>query len=140
MDPGSRQNAEPNLEGGQQATPNRQARRRTRRQGCQKNTKAAIRVASLNIKGYHAANESGSKWLHVNQLVRQKRIGILLVQETHLTEERKNTIETLFSNRLKIHISMDPTRPRSRSGVAIVLNRSLTNVLGTKISEIVPGR
>ncbi|KAF8067089.1 Endonuclease/exonuclease/phosphatase, partial [Lyophyllum atratum] len=113
--------------------------RRASRQ-CKKNTKAAIRVASLNIKGYRAANEAGSKWFHVNQLVRQKRIGILLVQETHLTEERKETIEGLFSNRLKIHISMDPVRPRSRGGVAVVLNRSLTNVSGTEITEIVPSR
>jgi exonuclease III len=75
----------------------------------------------------------------VNQLVFQKQIDILLVQETHLTEERKNTVESLFANRLKIHISVDPTRPRSRGGIAIVLNQSLMNVLGTKITEIVPG-
>ncbi|GLB44701.1 putative RNase H [Lyophyllum shimeji] len=138
-EPGSRQSTEPTSENGPQATPDRRARRRTSHQ-CQKNTKAAIRVASLNIKGYRAANETNSKWFHVNQLVRQKRIGILLVQETHLTEERRDTIEGLFSNRLKIHISMDPSRPRSRGGVAIVLNRSLTNVSGAEITEIVPGR
>ena len=74
----------------------------------------------------------------MNQLVCQKQIGILLVQETHLTEERKNAVESLFANRLNIHISVDPTRPRSRGDITIVLNQSLTNVLGTKITEIVP--
>ncbi|KAF8079077.1 Endonuclease/exonuclease/phosphatase [Lyophyllum atratum] len=94
------------------------------------------------MRGYRAAggDPADSKWFHVNQLMREKRIGILLVQESHLTEERKDDIEKLFGNRLKLYISMDPDSPSARGGVAVALNRSLTNVEGVKVTEVVAGR
>ncbi|KAF8059612.1 Endonuclease/exonuclease/phosphatase, partial [Lyophyllum atratum] len=112
------------------------------RHTCKLNTKAAIRIASLNMRGYRSAgnNQQDSKWLHINQLVREKRIGILLVQETHLTEERKTNIESLFGKRLQLHISMDPDNPSAKGGVAVILNKSLTNTHDVKILEVVPGR
>lgn len=53
-----------------------------------KNTKAALKIATLNIRRYCSA-EVGStetKWNYINQVIRDKRLGILLVQETHLIE------------------------------------------------------
>ncbi|KAF8061861.1 Endonuclease/exonuclease/phosphatase [Lyophyllum atratum] len=72
--------------------------------------------------------------------MREKRIGILLVQETHLTDERRDEIESLFEKRLKLFTSYDPDNPSGRGGVAVVLNRSLTNVQGVRSTEIIPGR
>ncbi|KAF8053963.1 Endonuclease/exonuclease/phosphatase [Lyophyllum atratum] len=108
----------------------------------QRTKRTAIRIASLNIRGYRASGSSpgDSKWYHINQLMREKRIGILLVQETHLTDDRKTEIESLFEKRLKLFTSHDPDNPSGRGGVAVVLNRSLTNVQGVRSTEIVPGR
>jgi hypothetical protein len=53
-----------------------------------KNTKAVIRIASLNIKAWKAKDAPQSKWNEINQMMQQKRIGILLVQEAHLNEKR----------------------------------------------------
>ncbi|KAF5367240.1 hypothetical protein D9615_010668 [Tricholomella constricta] len=124
-----------------QSLMNRAQRRNLERQ-CRKKTRAAIRVASLNMRGYRTAGDSrtGSKWLQINQLLRDKRIGILAVQETHLTEERRDELEKLFAKRMKIFISKDPENPTGRAGVAIVLNRELTNTSGARVTEIVPGR
>ncbi|KAF5388409.1 hypothetical protein D9615_000307 [Tricholomella constricta] len=109
---------------------------------CKKETKAAIRATSLNIRGYRSAGDgrNGSKWFHINQLIRDNRIGILAVQETHLTEERRDELEKLFSKRMKTFISKDPENPTGKAGVAIVLNRKISNVSGAKITEILPGR
>lgn len=107
-----------------------------------KNTKAAIRIATLNIRGYRSSGAplSETKWHHVNQLLRDKKIGILLVQESHLTEDRKTSIESLFGKRMKIFFTADPTNPTGKGGVAIVLNRDLTNTENISVKEIIPGR
>ncbi|KAJ6574062.1 hypothetical protein B0H19DRAFT_1341032 [Mycena capillaripes] len=67
--------------------PNRRNRRAAAKRS-KKNTKAAIRVASLNIKGWKATGAPQPKWNEINQTMREKRIGILLVQEAHLDEQR----------------------------------------------------
>ncbi|KAJ7231631.1 Endonuclease/exonuclease/phosphatase [Mycena rebaudengoi] len=94
------------------------------------------------MKGYGNSNTHHikNKWKHVNQVVREKRLGILLVQESHMTEERRSEVEKLFSKRLKIFISSNPENPTQRGGIAVVLNRELTNTNGVKTWEISPGR
>ncbi|THU95795.1 DNase I-like protein [Dendrothele bispora CBS 962.96] len=107
-----------------------------------KHFRAAIRVASLNMRGYGNPNalHRDNKWNHINQLVREKRIGILALQETHLTSERHEQIEKVFSKRLKIFFSSDPENPTGRAGVAIVLNKELVKTNNIKTYQIVPGR
>ncbi|KAG6875692.1 hypothetical protein C0992_002812 [Termitomyces sp. T32_za158] len=95
---------------------------RARAAGCRLNTKAAMKIASLNIRGFMEAGGRLMKWNHISQLMLQKRIGILAVQETHLTEERREGIKSLFRKRLKILISEDPSNPTGKGGVAFVLN------------------
>jgi exonuclease III len=73
-------------------------------------------------------------------MMREKRIGILMVQEAHMNEERRERVESLFKKNLKIYHSEDPENPKGKGGVAIVLNRKLTNVNRVKITEIIPGR
>ncbi|KAF5336211.1 hypothetical protein D9758_017781 [Tetrapyrgos nigripes] len=119
--------------------PRRERRRQERI--LKKNTKAAIRIASLNIRGYGHTNTTHPthKWRHVNQIMRDKRIGILMVQEAHLTTERVTENEHLHKQ-LRIFHSSDPENPTGKAGVAIVLNRRLTSTSEVKIVEVIPGR
>lgn len=61
-------------------------------------SRARIKVASLNIRGFGVENniDGSSKWMLVNQLVRDQRIAILALQETHLNDERANLLNTVF--------------------------------------------
>ncbi|KAJ7891627.1 hypothetical protein B0H14DRAFT_2560684 [Mycena olivaceomarginata] len=64
------------------------------------------------------------KWYEINQMMmREKQIGILLVQEAHMNEERRERVEGLFKKNLKIYHSEDPENPTRKGGVVIVLNR-----------------
>ncbi|KAJ7161824.1 Endonuclease/exonuclease/phosphatase [Mycena crocata] len=89
---------------------------------------------------YDLMIQTHNKWNHVNQVVREKRLGILVVQEAHMTEERRSDVEKLFSKRLKLFTSADPENPTGKGGITVVLNRQLTNTNGVKKWEIIPGR
>ncbi|KAG6894619.1 hypothetical protein C0992_005383, partial [Termitomyces sp. T32_za158] len=106
---------EPNMPPGRESTRTTGVRN-ARGSRCKLNTKAAIKIASLNIRGYTNASERQSKWYHVNQLMREKKIGILAMQETHLSMPRKEEVERLFSKRLKIFASEDPSNPSGKGG------------------------
>ncbi len=101
----------------------------------------SIKVAALNIQGMGdtRAWHPNNKWKHVNQIMRQKKIGVLIVGEAHLNDERRDDIEALFNRRLKIFHSEDPDTPNAR-GVAIVLNKEITETENVVVTEIVPGR
>jgi len=73
-----------------------------------KNTRASIKIATLNMRGRGA-----DKWRHINQIMRDKKIGILALQETHLTDELAEQMQALFSKRLKIIHTIDPDRPNA---------------------------
>lgn len=107
-----------------------------------KHTRAALRIGSLNIRGFRATGvpRSDNKWNHVNQVMRDKKIGILSVQEAHLSDDRKEEVEKLFGKRLKVVHSPDPENPTGKGGIAVVLNRNLLNVHDAESKTIVPGR
>jgi hypothetical protein len=99
-----------------------------------KKTKATLKIASLNMRG-----RGDDKWNHINQIIREKRIGVLATQETHLNDVHINRIHNLFDKRIKIYHSIDPNQPNAK-GVAIVLNKEITNTTNVVVSEIIPGR
>ncbi|KAI0027641.1 Endonuclease/exonuclease/phosphatase, partial [Vararia minispora EC-137] len=78
------------------------------------------------------------KWEHVNQLMRECRIGILAVQEAHLNQSRVDDLHDLFPRLLIIH-SEHPLHPERTAGTAIVLNRDLVDINGVQSMEIIPG-
>ncbi|KAH8827499.1 hypothetical protein DL96DRAFT_1417055, partial [Flagelloscypha sp. PMI_526] len=80
------------------------------------------------------------KWNHVNQVLRDNRIGILAIQETHLDDARKASVEAMFRKQMEIISSPDPEKPRSQTGVAIVLNKRLIQPEGTQTKVLIPGR
>ncbi|KAJ8689227.1 hypothetical protein PTI98_013270 [Pleurotus ostreatus] len=95
------------------------------------------------MKGYSTTQDEGgpmAKWLRINQIVRENKYGILILQETHMDDEREQTIQNLFGRRLKIKASADPKKPTQRAGIAAVLNRGEFDAENAKCIEIIPGR
>ncbi|KAG2738220.1 DNase I-like protein, partial [Suillus brevipes Sb2] len=84
-------------------------------------------------------SNGSDKWLHINQIVKEKRIAILATQETHLSKEDETSLNTIFSSRLKIISSIDPNHTNAQ-GVALVLNKDLTITREITSHEIIPGR
>ncbi|EPS97598.1 hypothetical protein FOMPIDRAFT_1128164 [Fomitopsis schrenkii] len=109
-----------------------------RRKG--RKTKANIEVGLLNLNGRGNISADVSKWSAVNQLLREKQIGILAVQETHLSEEDVTSIHDLFGRRICMINSPDPVNPTATRGVAVILNRELVDTSAIKHTVIVPGR
>ena len=128
---------EPGVNNSAVPRPNRRARR-------VKQTKAAIKIASINsyMRGFgnQSAFNPQNKWHHVNQVMREKKIAVLLVQEAHMNSERQAQVEGIFSRRMKIHSSANPENPTGKGGVAVVLNRELIHTNESKATVIVPGR
>jgi exonuclease III len=84
-------------------------------------------------------HNGADKWLHINQLVKEKKIGVLALQETHLTKEDEDVLNTTPSLRIHIISSINPVHTNAK-GVAIVINKMLLGTSGIKTHEIVPGR
>jgi hypothetical protein len=96
-----------------------------------KKTKATIKVASFNMRGREM-----EKWYHLNQLMRDNKIGILALQKAHLTEQHTDHLYNLFHKRIKIFYSSDPNTPNAK-GVAIVLNKELTTTREAVVHEVI---
>jgi hypothetical protein len=62
------------------------------------------------------------KWMRINQIMRDRKIGILAVQETHLSPADVDDIHKIFEKRLQVYATIDPASPQSK-GVAIVINK-----------------
>lgn len=100
--------------------------------------RANITIASLNING-GGAPQTREKWQHVDQLLRDKRVGILAIQETHLRDETVASLHEQFHRRLHVINSSVPERPNAM-GVAIVLNKNLVAWKEATAYVLVPGR
>ncbi|KIK37671.1 hypothetical protein CY34DRAFT_25938 [Suillus luteus UH-Slu-Lm8-n1] len=70
----------------------------------------------------------------------KEKISILCIQETHLAPDNKTQIDNLFSRRLQVLNSSDPTRPGNSMGVAFILNKEKLNIEDTKLTILIPGR
>jgi exonuclease III len=109
-----------------------------------KKTKASVLVASCNMKGRGETDHmdrpsANNKWMHVNQILREKKIGILALQETHMTNELDAKIATLFGKRIAAFHSKDEDAPNTK-GVSIVVNKDILDTEGITTTEIVAGR
>lgn len=125
------------LRGGANTQPRRV--RGTQKRG--KTTKASIKIAALNINGAGVSDFSSpnNKWFHINQLMREKRIGILAVGEAHLDDARHHTISQIHGSKLHIEFSTDPQRNVNSRGVAVIYNKNLVKTTNIKTTVIVPG-
>lgn len=98
---------------------------------------ARLKIASLNIKGRRSGDIK--KWMHIPQIMRERKIGILAVQETHLTDELAQQFEDMFGNNLSLKFSPDPGTRNAR-GIALVLNKRLIKTDNVQETEIIPGQ
>lgn len=102
---------------------------------------ANINIASLNINGFSANRMSHlEKWSMINQMLNKNKIVILALQETHLDQERVESLKSAFGRKMEIIHSEDPDAPHATTSVAFVINKSLIAPKKTTIHEIRPGR
>lgn len=105
--------------------------------------KANINIASLNINGYAspARNMNGiEKWSTIYQSMKENKIAILALQETHLDDNMLHSIENCFGKRLSVVNSKLPDNPRASAGVAFVINRALVAPKDLEYTELIEGR
>lgn len=113
-------------------------------------TRGKLCIASMNIRGAGGDGSKG-KWTSVNQIMRDKRIAIMAIQETHGSERLAREVESLY-NRLKVFHSEYPLElddggvpnPRTAAkGIAIVINREILyadDIANDSRTEIIPGQ
>ena len=104
---------------------------------CNTSDRAKLKIASFNIKGRTSGDIN--KWLHLPQMMREKGMGILAVQEAHMTDELATQFEGMFGNKFALVHSPDPATRNAR-GVAFVLNKKLLCTDGIRSEVLVLGR
>ncbi|KAI4519172.1 DNase I-like protein, partial [Schizophyllum commune Loenen D] len=104
--------------------------------------KASAKVATLNMNGFGslARDHPSNKWGHMCRMMNDRKIAILMLQETHMTTERRLSLEKMYGRNLKIINSVLPENPTQSSGVAFVLNKRYVNTDNVDVYEIIPGR
>ncbi|KAM5543384.1 hypothetical protein V8D89_002969, partial [Ganoderma adspersum] len=104
--------------------------------------KTTIRIASLNINGFGnlIRDDPDNKWGKVYSMMAEDHIGILLVQEAHLTEDRVEALHNMYARKLKIFHSSHPEQPTQKGGVAVVLNTRFVTPVGAEAKVVVEGR
>ncbi|RDX41541.1 DNase I-like protein [Lentinus brumalis] len=105
-------------------------------------TRATIAVGTLNMRGAGAATHGGvgEKWLRINQVVRDSKVAILGLQETHLVDEKREELNELFNMSMMVYSTADPENPTGARGVAIAVNKRLVNTDDAVCRVVVPGR
>ncbi|KIJ54274.1 hypothetical protein M422DRAFT_241525 [Sphaerobolus stellatus SS14] len=98
--------------------------------------RGSLQISSLSIRG-GGSNATRDKWDHLWQVMRQNQIGILAVQESHISNAALQELENTFSSRLQI---LNSTGETNSKGVAFLLNKQLTAWKEVKTIEIIPGQ
>lgn len=105
-------------------------------------TRARVRVATLNMRGYGTiqGSDAHARWMLVNQLIRDEKIGILALQETHLDGERVANLNELFGRHMHIYHSQDEQNPTGACGVAFAINKRFVDIEKCSVNEVKAGR
>ncbi|OJT08742.1 Transposon TX1 uncharacterized 149 kDa protein [Trametes pubescens] len=105
-------------------------------------SKARIVLASLNIRGFGTENsmEGSNKWMLVNQLVRDRKIAILALQEAHLDDRRADLLNKVFERNMEVLHSPDPANSTGARGVAFAINKRVLKEYKPILRIIIPGR
>ena len=77
--------------------------------------------------------------MNLPQLMRENGVGVMAIQEAHLTDELASQFETLFGSVFALHHSPDPITRNAR-GVALILNRRAVRADDAVTTILVPGR
>ncbi|EJD35016.1 DNase I-like protein [Auricularia subglabra TFB-10046 SS5] len=97
-------------------------------------------MASENMKGRSAPRIAGStKWRKLADDVRRLRIGVMAIQETHLSDAHVDEVHTYYKHLHLINSAL-PENPTGAGGVGLVFNKLLTNTANLRAHVLVPGR
>ncbi|KAI0710986.1 Endonuclease/exonuclease/phosphatase, partial [Earliella scabrosa] len=104
--------------------------------------KTAVKVASLNMNGFGnlRRDDDLNKWGKLYRMMNEHKIGILMLQETHLLDSQIDELHRIYPRKIRIFASSHPDRPSQKEGVAIVVNLRLVSTEGATRKVIVPGR
>ncbi|KAJ3002608.1 hypothetical protein NUW54_g5756 [Trametes sanguinea] len=104
--------------------------------------RTSVRVGTINMNGFGVlrTDSPDNKWRTMYRMIKANSIGILLVQETHLTPERRDDVSKMFKGRIKVLYSAHPTAPTRKEGIAVILNKGQVNMKDVSVIEVVPGR
>ncbi|KAI9061455.1 DNase I-like protein [Trametes sanguinea] len=94
----------------------------------------------MNGFGVLTKDHPDNKWGLLYRMMNEEGIGVLMLQETHLTEERRLEVQRMFGGRIRIYHSEHPTSPRTKEGVAVVINKRLVSTEGIEARTVVQGR
>jgi exonuclease III len=110
-------------------------------------TRANIKITTPNMKGRKARGQSKTlgngrtnKWKAVAHTMKSQRIGILALQETHLTDQDIEEVKQTHRKWALVFNLTDRERPGRSAGVAFVINKGLVLIKDVKYKELIPGR
>jgi hypothetical protein len=101
-----------------------------------KRIKTSLKIASLNMRG--CFNNGSDKWIQLREIIMSQKIGVLALQETHLSHEEEEDLNSRFEKDWVIISSINSNTPAA-GGVAIIFNKRLTNYIGISRKELIPG-
>ncbi|KAL1706390.1 Endonuclease/exonuclease/phosphatase, partial [Schizophyllum commune] len=104
--------------------------------------KASAKIASLNMNGFGSLvrDHPSNKWGLMCRMMNDKKIAVLMLQETHMTAEARINLEKMYAKNLKIINSTYHENPTQSAGVAFVLNKRYVDTEQVKVYEVEPGR
>ena len=73
-------------------------------------------------------------------MMRKKKIEVLAIQESHLTEASADQISTLFDKKISLYNSSATKNPSASAGVAFVINKELVNIKSANMTTLIPVR
>ncbi|KAK0499392.1 hypothetical protein EDD18DRAFT_1069387 [Armillaria luteobubalina] len=91
------------------------------------------------MKGHGSQNPLQSKWADISRMMKDQKIGILMLQETHLSSNYVDEVWKFYGMRLEILFSADEHNPTGKAGITIVLNKDLIQTDGVEVTNLIPG-
>ncbi|KAI0037841.1 DNase I-like protein, partial [Auriscalpium vulgare] len=95
----------------------------------------------MNGRTFHTKNGSvQSRWPEIARMIKEHKVGILALQETHLSENELNELNRRYSKKMVILNSPLPENPTGSAGTGFVLNKAMIKTDQFTLTELVPGR
>ncbi|KAK0209796.1 hypothetical protein IW262DRAFT_1302064 [Armillaria fumosa] len=92
------------------------------------------------MKDHGSQNPLWSKWADISKMMKDQKIGILTLQETHLSSNYVDEVWKFYGMRLEILFSADECNPTGKVGITIVLNKDLIQMDGVEVTNLIPGQ
>ena len=108
-----------------------------------KEKRIGVKRNTLNMRGQSfplMGNSPISKWTAVTKALCSRQIGILSLQETHLSDKLEIQTEQLFSRCLAIYNSPDLENLMGSAGVAFIINKQKIDTNDIVLMTLVTGR